>query len=99
MTLINQTDNIYFINAGKTFAIFLFILLHLSIPNDIYLFINRFHLSLFYFVIEHLMGVDTVLFKKMIVKKAHTLLLSYFLFAFISFFLFLLLKNYTSNVL
>jgi fucose 4-O-acetylase-like acetyltransferase len=46
------------------------------------------------------MGVDTVSFKKMIVKKVRTLLLPYFLFAFISFlYWFFIGKNYGDDIL
>lgn len=78
------SKNIPFINTTKTIAIFLMVLAHLAIANNLHEFINGFRMPLFFIITGYLISIDTIPFRKLLIKKVRTLLLPYYLFAFFS---------------
>jgi len=85
--LINGTrKDIPFVNTVKVFAIFLVVLGHLSISNEIYSFINIFHMPVFFLISGYLMSGNSDSFFIFTKKKAKALLIPYIFFAFVTFF-------------
>lgn len=85
--MLSSHNNLYFVNVAKTLGIFLMVLAHLSIPENLYVFINSFHMPLFFILSGYLLSAKTlsIPLKAFFAKKAKTLLIPYSIFVVITF--------------
>ncbi len=80
-----QIREIGFINILKVFGISLVLLGHLVLPELKLLFVNSFHMPLFFFLSGYLITVQKYGLKLFIWKKFKTLIIPYLFFAFVTF--------------
>ena len=79
------TPEIGFVNNAKTIGIALVAFGHLAAPTNALLFLNSFHMPLFFFLSGYLLSRSTCDLKSFAKRKAQTLLIPYLFFAIVSF--------------
>ena len=85
-------DRIIWIDNAKFLGIFFVILGHYEIDQNLRQYIYSFHMPLFFFISGYLYSKNKYMnFKKFISRKIRTLLIPYFLFAFCSYFFWLII--------
>jgi fucose 4-O-acetylase-like acetyltransferase len=80
----DNPNEIQFLNTAKVIGIFLVIYAHLSIPHIPFVFINSFHMPVFFCISGYFIPNREYAFKDFFVKKFRTLVIPYFFFAIVS---------------
>ncbi|MDR1119329.1 MAG: acyltransferase family protein [Dysgonamonadaceae bacterium] len=94
----DNPNEIQFLNTAKVIGIFLVIYAHLSIPQTPYIFINSFHMPLFFCISGYFVSTSKYTFKDFFIRKFRTLIVPYFIFAIVSLFFELLIgQKYGNN--
>jgi len=84
---VQTKQDIEFVNIAKTIGITLVAIGHLTIPTNGLLFINGFHMPLFFILSGYLLSCSKYDLKSFAKRKAQTLLIPYLFFAVVSFLL------------